>query len=78
MVRGYSSHLLRYRSLRSFVHFLKYFNLKRRVFSTTLAPPPKPALFCTAGWEFLWARCHPQLIVNVLNLFSLMLNGLAE
>lgn len=39
MVRGYSSHPLRYRSLRSFVHFLKYFNLKRRVFSTTLAPP---------------------------------------
>ena len=37
-----------------------------------------PALFCTAGWEFLWARCHPQLIVNALNLFSLMLNGLAE
>lgn len=39
---------------------------------------PKPALFCTAGWEFLWARRHLQLIVNALNLFSLMLNGLAE
>lgn len=39
MVRGCSSHPLRYRSLRSFVHFLKYFNLKRRVSSTTLAPP---------------------------------------
>ena len=35
-------------------------------------------LFCTAGWKSLWARRHLQLIVNVLNLFSLMLNGLAE
>ena len=39
MVRGYSSHPLRYRSLRSFVHFLKYFNLERPVPSTTLSPP---------------------------------------
>lgn len=41
-------------------------------------PLPFAALFCTAGWEFLWARRHLQLIVNALNLFSLMLNGLAE
>lgn len=30
------------------------------------------------GWKSLWARRQLQLIVNALNLFSLMLNGLAE
>ena len=59
-------------ALRSVVN--KY-SLKRRVFSTTLTPPRS---LHGVGWKSLWARRQLQLIVNALNLFSLMLNGLAE
>ena len=52
-------------------------SLKRRVFSTTLTPP-RSRVFLHCGWKSLWARRHLQLIVNALNFFSLMLNGLAE
>ena len=37
-----------------------------------------PPVLLWGGWKSLWARRQLQLIVNALNLFSLMLNGLAE
>ena len=37
-----------------------------------------PPVLLRGGWKSLGARRHLQLIVNALNLFSLMLNGLAE